>query len=33
MSLIYWSQNTNLKNEVDGKLNLPIGSGLDELPK
>jgi radical SAM superfamily enzyme YgiQ (UPF0313 family) len=33
LSLIYWSQNFNLRNEVDGKLSLPVGSGLDELPK
>ena len=29
----YWLQNLNLKQEVDGKLGLPIGDGLDELPK
>jgi radical SAM superfamily enzyme YgiQ (UPF0313 family) len=29
----YWLQNLNLKREVDGKLGLPIGEGLDELPK
>ncbi|MCP4398953.1 MAG: B12-binding domain-containing radical SAM protein [bacterium] len=29
----YWLQNLNLRKEVDGKLGLPIGEGLDELPK
>jgi radical SAM superfamily enzyme YgiQ (UPF0313 family) len=29
----YLGQNLNLRNEVDGKLGLPLGSGLDELPK
>ena len=29
----YWLQNLNLRREVDGKLGLPIGEGLDELPK
>ncbi len=33
LSLIFWTQNFNLKNEVDGKLNIPVGCGLDELPK
>lgn len=31
--LAYWSQNLNLKREVDGKLGLPLGEGLDEWPK
>jgi radical SAM superfamily enzyme YgiQ (UPF0313 family) len=29
----YWLQNFNLRKEVDGRLGLPIGEGLDELPK
>ncbi|PIE34184.1 radical SAM protein [candidate division KSB3 bacterium] len=29
----YWLQNLKLRREVDGKLGLPIGEGLDELPK
>jgi hypothetical protein len=29
----YLAQNLNLRGEVDGKLGLPLGSGLDELPK
>jgi len=29
----YWLQNLNLKDEVDGKLGLPVGECLDELPK
>ena len=29
----YWLQNLNLRKEVDRKLGLPIGEGLDELPK
>ncbi len=29
----YWLQNLNLRREVDGKFGLPIGEGLDELPK
>ncbi len=29
----YWLQNLNLRREVAGKLGLPIGEGLDELPK
>lgn len=29
----YWLQSLNLRHEVDGKLGLPIGEGLDELPK
>lgn len=33
LSYIFFSQNFNLKREVDEKLNLPVGSGLDELPK
>ncbi len=31
--LIFLTQNVNLKKEVDGKLRLPLGSGLDENPK
>ncbi len=31
--LAYWSQNFALKREVDGKLGLPLGDGLDEWPK
>ncbi len=31
--LIFLSQNLNLKREVDEKLALPIGEGLDEWPK
>ncbi len=31
--LIFLTQNINLKKEVDGKLRLPLGSGLDENPK
>ena len=31
--LAYWSQNLNLRHEVDGKLGLPVGKGLDEWPK
>lgn len=30
---IFLSQNLNLKKEVDEKLELPIGVGLDEIPK
>lgn len=33
VSLIYWSQNFNQKKEVDEKLNIPVGRGLDGLPK
>jgi radical SAM superfamily enzyme YgiQ (UPF0313 family) len=33
MSLIFLSQNVQLGQEVDEKLNIPVGSGLDELPK
>ncbi|NLD47291.1 MAG: B12-binding domain-containing radical SAM protein [Clostridiaceae bacterium] len=33
LSLIFWTQNINLKHEVDGKLRIPVGSGLDEMPK
>jgi radical SAM superfamily enzyme YgiQ (UPF0313 family) len=29
----YLAQNLNLRGEVDGKLGLPLGGGLDELPK
>ena len=29
----YLAQNLNLRDEVDGKLGLPLGVGLDELPK
>jgi radical SAM superfamily enzyme YgiQ (UPF0313 family) len=29
----YWLQNLTLKHEVDGRLGLPIGEGLDEWPK
>ncbi len=31
--LSYWMQNFNLRKEVDEKLGLPVGVGLDELPK
>lgn len=31
--LAYWTQNLALKREVDGKLGLPLGDGLDEWPK
>jgi radical SAM superfamily enzyme YgiQ (UPF0313 family) len=31
--LAYWSQNLNLRREVNGKLGLPLGEGLDEWPK
>ena len=31
--LAYWSQNIALKREVDEKLGLPLGDGLDEWPK
>ncbi len=30
---VFISQNFNLKQEIDGKLELPIGEGLDEYPK
>lgn len=30
---IFLSQNLNLRREVDGKLELPLGVGLDEFPK
>mgnify|MGYP001210699836 CR=1 FL=1 len=30
---IFWVQNLNLRKEVDGKLGMPIGRGLDEKPK
>jgi len=30
---IFLSQNINLKKEIDRKLQLPVGVGLDELPK
>lgn len=30
---IFWLQNFNLRKEVDGKLGMPIGRGLDEKPK
>lgn len=33
LSLIFWTQNIKLGEEVSGKLALPLGSGLDELPK
>lgn len=33
MSYIFLSQNLKLGQEVDEKLNIPVGSGLDELPK
>lgn len=29
----FLAQNLNLREEVDGKLGLPLGEGLDELPK
>jgi radical SAM superfamily enzyme YgiQ (UPF0313 family) len=29
----YLGQNLNLRGEVEGKLGLPVGNGLDELPK
>lgn len=31
--LTYWLQNLNLQREVDQKLGLPLGEGLEELPK
>jgi radical SAM superfamily enzyme YgiQ (UPF0313 family) len=31
--LSYWMQNFNLQKEVDRKLGLPVGAGLDQLPK
>ena len=30
---VYLHSNLNLKDEVEGKFNLPLGKGLDELPK
>jgi len=33
MSYVFLSQNIKLGHEVDEKLNIPVGSGLDELPK
>ena len=33
MSLIFLTQNLNMQREVDQKMALPIGTGLDELPK
>jgi radical SAM superfamily enzyme YgiQ (UPF0313 family) len=33
LSFVYWSQNLNLKREVDEKLSIPVGSGLDEPEK
>jgi radical SAM superfamily enzyme YgiQ (UPF0313 family) len=30
---IFWSQNLNLRLEVEGKYGLPLGGGLDEWPK
>jgi len=33
LSFVYWSQNLNLKREVDEKLSIPVGSGLDEPGK
>jgi len=31
--IIFWDLNLKLKKEVEGKLGLPVGRGLDELPK
>lgn len=31
--LVYLQSNLNLKDEVEGKYSLPLGSGLDEMPK
>lgn len=31
--LSYWLQNFNLQTEVDARLGLPLGAGLDEWPK
>ena len=33
MNMIFLSQNWNLQKEVDQRLTLPMGDGLDELPK
>ncbi|MDO8803860.1 MAG: radical SAM protein [Elusimicrobiota bacterium] len=33
LAAIFLSQNLELRAEVDGKLELPVGRGLDELPK
>ena len=30
---VYLMSNLNLREEIEGKLNLPLGDGLDELPK
>lgn len=32
-NLLFWTQNVRLGKEVEGKLRIPVGSGLDELPK
>lgn len=31
--LTYWTSNLTLKREVDGRLGLPVGDGLEALPK
>ena len=33
LALVYFFSNFTLQHEVDGKLQLPLGDGLDELPK
>ena len=33
LSAIFWSQNLKMKYEVDEKLKIPVGRGLDEFPK
>lgn len=33
LSMLFWTQNAALGREVDEKLRIPVGSGLDELPK
>ena len=33
LSFVFWSQNLNLKREIDEKLSIPVGSGLDEPRK
>lgn len=33
ISFIFWTQNFTFKKEVDRRLNIPVGRGLDELPK
>jgi hypothetical protein len=33
VSAIFWAQNIRLRVEVEGKNRIPVGRGLDELPK